>query len=112
MGRVADLIAAVAAHYDRDVDLSPISLTNQQIGELPTNDLRELSSALSRRSSELRRHRPRPIKKFYGLRGPTPEQLEEYKIGERRWNREYRAVQRMLKRAIEVSNKRYYEGEH
>ena len=83
----------------------------RELETLKTSELRDLLSALSRRSSTLQDHRPRPLKKLYGNKGPTPEQLVEYKAYERAWNAEYRAVMKMQKLGIEISNRRFRAGE-
>jgi hypothetical protein len=83
----------------------------RELETLETRELRDLLSALSRRAAKLQDHRPRPLKKLYGLKGPTPEQLIEYKAYERAWNAEYRAVMKMHKLGVEISNRRFRAGE-
>lgn len=48
--------------------------------------------------------RPRPIKKRFGLRGPTPEQLAAHQAEVHAWNAAYRKASKMQKQTLEKEN--------
>lgn len=54
--------------------------------------------------ARLRDVKPRPIKKLYGLRGPTPEQAAAHMDAMRTWNSAYRKASRMQKETLEREN--------
>jgi len=54
--------------------------------------------------ARLREGRPRPLKKRFGLKGPTPEQAIVHAAEERQWNRAYRRANKEQKRLLEIEN--------
>jgi hypothetical protein len=58
-------------------------------------------------ASLMAKHRetqPRPIKKLYGVNGPTPEQLTEYLARTKRWSAEYGRLSKLQKRTLANEN--------
>lgn len=92
---------------------APFSLT-RQVGKSappPTGDLPTMGSSaprsaadLAREMSDLQAVKPRPIKKLYGSKGPTPDQLKTWEQEMREWNRKYRAASNQQKLALDRDN--------
>lgn len=57
--------------------------------------------------AEHRKTQPRPIKKLYGTKGPSPEQLADYKAYAKRWNSEYRRLGKLQKEALAKESAEY-----
>ncbi len=57
--------------------------------------------------ARLRTVRPRPIKKLFGLQGPTPAQAEAHAAAERRWGRAYRRASKEQKRLLKLENEAF-----
>ena len=85
----AEIAEALAERITTDMSLPEIS--------------RRLSGLMIR-VGELRAVRPRPIKKLYGAKGPSPEQLVAYKEELRTWNRAYRRAMNAWKEGVAISN--------
>jgi hypothetical protein len=63
---------------------------------------------VSRAVTELDKHKPRPINKLYGTRGPTPEQLVSWTEKNRAWNRERARLSKLHKTLLARSNAVYH----
>ena len=62
------------------------------------------TSETSRRLTELRDTKPRPINKYFGTSGGTTEQRANHEAKIRQWNNDYRKAQKAHKEAVEKSN--------
>ncbi len=61
----------------------------------------EYATQHSRRMSELRESKPRPIAKLYGKKGPTAKQAADHKQAMKAWNRAYRTASKSHKAYLE-----------
>ena len=57
-----------------------------------------------RRLTELRETRPRPLDKYFGSKGGTPDERAAHEAQIRQWNKEYRKAQAAHKLEVERSN--------
>jgi hypothetical protein len=71
-------------------------------------ELRARMELLGAEASALQAKRPRPAKKPFGARGPTPEQAARWRADILAWNRAWRAYLSEYQLAVEVSNQRYH----
>ena len=95
------------AQLEREIDAF---LAERITRDMSLPEISRRLSTLMIRIGELRAVRPRPIKKLYGARGPSPEQLAAYKEDEKIWNRAYRCAQKAYKEGIVISNEKFREG--
>lgn len=56
---------------------------------------------------QLRDIKPRPIQKLYGKKGPTKDQLANWKEEMSRWNSLYRIASSEQKRKLKIENEEY-----
>jgi hypothetical protein len=94
-----------AVELDREIDAF---LAERISHDMSLPEISRRLSALMLRIGELRAVKPRPIKKLYGARGPSPEQLAAYKEDEKIWNRAYRRAQKAYKEGVVISNAKFY----
>jgi len=65
-------------------------------------DYNEMSKA-SRKLSDLRDTKPRPLNKLYGP-NPTAQQVSSHKVAMSAWSKEYNPLLKKYKKLVETSN--------
>lgn len=94
------------------IDDQLIALEHERVRAKRTKTLRGADEPtleeVSRALTELNKHKPRPINKLYGTRGPTPEQLIDWTERSRAWNRERVRLSKLHKTLLARSNAVYH----
>lgn len=73
------------------------------------DEIRNRGSQLLKEADELRRIRPRPLKKLFKTIEPTAKQKADYDLEVKTWNKQYRANQKAYKEHVTKSNEIFYK---
>ena len=88
-------------------DMKPIKAKGAKVKAEPAQETTTNpfdTSETSRRLTELRDTKPRPINKYFGTSGGTTEQRANHEAKIRQWNNDYKKAQKAHKEAVEKSN--------
>ena len=88
-------------------DMKPVKAKGAKVKAEPAQETTTNpfdTSETSRRLTELRDTKPRPINKYFGTSGGTTEQRANHEAKIRQWNNDHRKAQKAHKEAVEKSN--------